>query len=425
MRRPWDRWASAGAGAPSPAGLLLALLGGLVPVPLAAQGETAPDPARLAVRIVSPRDGGFVSGTTPIEAEIDVPPGMALSQVDFEVDGRVIATLVSPPWRVVQDFGREYQAHLIRVKAYTRDGEEAFAEATTRPFVVHDESSIELVNVFTTVQDNRGRYIMDLEREDFVLLEDGRLQEISYFSRDRLPLAVAIVLDTSLSMEGSSLDEARKAAIHFLRTLQPEDQVGVIEFNDDVRLVHPLDFDREGVEKTINGLQARGGTALYDAVARTARLLAEVEDADRRRAIILLSDGRDEAATGLTPGSLLTFEEALAEAIHANVILYAIGLGRDLGERLDFYGRLSLQEVLSTLARETGGRAFQTRKAERLKKVYGDVETELRHHYSLAYSPRIRRRDGSWHSIEVRVRRPGTQVNARRGYFAPLDSPLF
>ena len=407
--------------------LLVSLLTLLSPraAPSPRPAETPATPAPLAARLVSPRDGGFVSGRTSIEAEVDATGGLTIARVEIEIDGQLVATLTSPPWRIVQDFGPTYDAHLIRIKAHAATGETATAEASTRPLVVHDESAVELVNVFATVQDSKGRYIMDLDREDFLLLEDGRPQEISYFSRDRLPLTIAIVMDTSLSMEGREIDEARKAAVQFLATLQPGDQVGLVEFNDNVQLVHPLDLDREGLIRAINKLRAHGGTALYDAVARTSRLLGQQVGDDRRRAIILLSDGRDEAASGLTPGSVLTFEESLAEVVHASIILYAIGLGRDLDERLDFYGRLSVQEVLTRLARETGGRAFQTHKAERLKKVYEDIETELRHHYNLAYTPRILRHDGSWRAIELRVRRPGTLVNARRGYYAALDSPLF
>ncbi|MFQ5720598.1 MAG: VWA domain-containing protein [Acidobacteriota bacterium] len=407
-RGPWRRLL---------AGVVLA--GGLVgPAAGAAESIT-----HLAVRIVTPRDQSFVSGITSIEAELDVPVGLAIERVEFMVDGRLVAALAAPPWHVTEDLGADYDVHLIQVTAVPRAGDPVSASVSTRALRVNEESSIELVNVFATVQDRHDHYVMNLDRDSFLVLEDGQPQDVTYFSADRLPLSVAIVMDTSLSMEGANLDEARQAAIQFLDTLAPGDQVGVVSFNDQVLLVHPLDEDLKSVKKAIAALTARGGTALYDAVARTSRLLAGVDDTQRRRAIVLLSDGRDEASSGLTPGSLLTFEESLAEAVHANVLLYAIGLGRDLDQRLDFFGRLSLQEVLDRMARETGGRAFMTRKADRLRKVYTEIENELRHHYSMAYTPRIRRHDGSWHAIEVRVREPSLRVHSRRGYYAATDSP--
>jgi Ca-activated chloride channel family protein len=378
--------------------------------------ETAP---AGTVRILAPASGSYVSGRTVIEAEVAAAD---LVRVEFLVDGQVVAGLVRPPWRVVHDFGPDYEAHLVQVTAVLGDGTRRTAEVSTQRLVIHETAGIDLVNVFATVQDRRGRYAMSLEKDDFMILEDGRLQQISYFSRDRLPLAVEIVIDSSLSMEGRSLAEAQEAAIGFLQALEDGDSIGVMAFSEEVREFHPLGSDREAAREAIGRIRAGGGTALYDAVAAAAGRLSRVED-DRRRALILLSDGRDEAASGLTPGSLLTFEEALSEVIQSNVILYAIGLGRDLDKAMDFYHRRSLAEVLETLALESGGRAFLTARAEKLRGAYDDVEAELRHHYTLSYTSSNRRKDGTWRRIEVRVRREGYTPHARRGYYAPYEGP--
>jgi VWFA-related protein len=393
-------------------------------IPAFSRAEEAPAvPEKLAVRIVEPAPSAFVSGQTPIRAEVEIPPGTRLERVEFLINGRVIASLAAPPWRVVYDFGSEYEAWFIEVRATSRDGQAAEAGVSTRPITIHETARIDLVNVFATVQTRRGSYVMNLPQEEFMLLEDGRVQEVLYFSRDRLPLSVEVVLDTSLSMEGRSLQEAKEAAVEFLEALEDEDEVGIIGFNDRVRDLQPLGPDREAAKSAIMGTEARGGTALYDAVAEASQRLSDVPD-QRRRAIILLSDGRDEAASGLTPGSILTFEESLAEAVQSNVILYAIGLGKNLDQELDFYQRRSLAEILSTLAEETGGRAYFTPKAERLGRAYSEIETELRHHYALAYTSANRRRDGAWRSIDLRVREPGHTVHARRGYYAPYEGPL-
>jgi len=374
------------------------------------------------VQIVSPEDGSYTSGRTLLEAQVAAEGDDAVVRVEFLVDGTLVTALQQPPFQVWHDFGDTVEARFIQVNAVTASGQVLKAEVTTRRLVVHQSTGIDLVNVFATVQDGRGRYVMNLQREDFLLLEDGRPQQVTYFSQDRLPLAVIIVIDTSLSMEGRNLEEARDAATGFLKALEPGDLVGIMGFSDKVRLLEDLGQDREVEAAAISRTWAGGGTALYDAVSEASQRLAGVED-ERRRAIILLSDGRDEAADGMSPGSLLTFEESLAEVVQANVILYAIGLGRKLDEEMDFYHRRSLAEVLETLAAESGGRAFFTAKAERLRKAYDEVEEELRHHYMLSYTSINRRRDGMWRKIDLKVRRSGHSAHARRGYYAPWSGP--
>ncbi|MCZ6747461.1 MAG: VWA domain-containing protein [Acidobacteria bacterium] len=398
---------------------LLALI--FAPVSLA-PGQDAGGATDLSVRISAPTDGAYVSGRTLLQGEIDLPAGDSVLRADFLVNGTVVASLRQSPWQVTHDFGASIEVRFIQLRVVTRLGHEADAEVTTRRLVIHEATGIDLVNVFATVQDERGRFVMDLQRDDFLLLEDGRPQKVSYFSRDRLPLAVQILIDSSLSMEGRNLEEARRAAAGFLHALEPGDLAGIIGFSDQVRVYQDLSLDRKAAAAAIQQVRAGGGTALYDAVAEASRRLAGVDD-ERRRAIILLSDGRDEAASGLTPGSLLTFEESLAEVVQANVILYAIGLGRKLDQKMDFYHRHSLADVLNTLATESGGRSFLTPKAERLKKSYGEVEAELRHHYTLSYTSTNRRKDGLWRGIDLRVRRKGFTAHARRGYYAPWEGP--
>jgi Ca-activated chloride channel homolog len=410
--------------------LLVALTGGGTGIgapsqgaPSAAPPEEQAPPIAPRLRLLTPPDGGYVSGPTEIEAAIEgVEPG-SIQRLEFEVSGRVVASLTSPPWRIVHDFGAGFRAWRIRVVAHLADGATLEAIATTTYLLVNEEVGVRLVNVFATVTDRRGHYVTDLDQNEFILKEDGRPQSITHFRRDRLPLALLIVLDTSLSMEGKSIERARKAATDFVQALDPGDEVGVIAFSHEVHELAPLGPDRAAATAAIGRTRANGGTALYDAVAEAAARLREVTE-ERRRAVVLLSDGRDEAESGLTPGSVRTFEEALEDLLRADTILYAIGLGKNLEGQTDFYGRRSLKEVLSTLASESGGRAFFAGGAERLGGAYDEIAEELRRHYGLAYTPSNRRRDGTWRGIEVEVKRPGLTVTARRGYYAPLEGPL-
>jgi len=193
----------------------------------------------------------------------------------------------------------------------------------------------------------------------------------------------------------------------------------VVAFNDEVRILQEISAERSSMAQAIESVESRGGTALYDAVWRTARKL---EEFDGRRVMVLLSDGRDEAANGFEPGSLHTLEEALTQALRSEVMLFAIGLGRNLDEDLDFTRRFTLEAILTRLAAETGGRALFTPGAGRLRKAFGDVAEDLRNQYSIAYRSTNEKRDGNWRRVRVEASSGRDfEVTCRQGYFASSD----
>ena len=284
------------------------------------------------------------------------------------------------------------------------------------------------------VFDRSGQYVTGLFREDFVVLEDGAKQEIARFATEQLPLRVAIVLDTSLSMSRERrLDSAQQAALNFLGALQPADEALVVAFADRVEVAQDVTTDRSALAAAIDASEAQGGTALYDAIFRTAKRL---EEFDGRRVMVLLSDGRDEAANGFEPGSLHTLEEAVNQAVRSEVMVFAIGLGKRLDEE---YARewtrplemdsglrgLSLQEILASIAESTGGRMLISPGAGRLRRAFDAVAQDLRNQYSLAYSPSNDAEDGRYRRIEVRVPERNVEVIAKKGYYAssPRDEP--
>jgi Ca-activated chloride channel family protein len=277
---------------------------------------------------------------------------------------------------------------------------------------------VSLVNLYAIVRDAKGAYVGGLTRDDFRVTENGRPQTISRFSDEWKPLRIAIVLDTSLSMQGDKLDAAREAARSFLEVLRPEDQGLVVLFHDSVDVVQPLTSARSELEAAIGKARAKGGTALYDAIWRTADLLDSIEG---RRVIVLLSDGRDEAASGLEPGSLHTQEEALDRALRAETMIFSIGFGRNPATEWDFFRRRSLESILRELSEATGGRSLFSSRAGKLRKAFEQVADDLRHQYSLAYTSDDPRRDGSWRGIQVTSARPDLRVVSRQGYFAPKD----
>ncbi len=373
-----------------------------------------------AVQFVSPPNLGRVVGKVSVEVSVNPPEGASVVRVAFSVDGRSLTTIESPPWKTVWDAGDGTTAHRFEAVASFSSGSEARGTVRTSPFRVDFIENVDLVNVYAVVRDSHRKYVQGLEQEDFRIFENGRPQQIDRFSTEWKPLRVAIVLDTSLSMKGARLEAAQDAALEFLKLLEPDDEELLVTFNDKVETAQPLTTDREAVAQAIRKATAGGGTALYDAVYRTSDLLEKFEG---RRVLVLLSDGRDESASGLEPGSLHTLPEALDRALRNEIMIFTIGVGRRLDEQMDFDGNHSLETILRDLAENTGGRAIFSSRAGQLRRAFDEVAQDLRHQYSLAYVPDNRRHDGTWRDIRVVVTKSGLNAAARRGYYAPLADP--
>jgi Ca-activated chloride channel family protein len=274
---------------------------------------------------------------------------------------------------------------------------------------------VDVVTLSVTVTDGARRYLTDLAQEDFVVLEDGRRQQLTFFQKTGLPLALAMLLDTSASME-ESLAFAQNAAIGFANQLGPADTATVISFDSSVRVLQPFTHDHEAIERAIRHTAAGGSTVLYNAVYIALKELNRTQADDhrtepRRQAIVLLSDGQDTS-------SLVAFDEVLEFAARADTVIYGIGLGvrtsPGAARKPD-----DAQFVLRRLAEQTGGRAFFPQEVKDLTAVYGEIRTELSSQYALAYESDNLRRDGRFRRIAVRVERPGAIARTRPGYYAP------
>ena len=274
-------------------------------------------------------------------------------------------------------------------------------------------SGIELVSLNVSVTEAAGKYVTDLNQEDFEVFEDGAKQTISFFSRKQQPIALAVLLDTSNSME-EKLATAQEAAVGFAKRLQTDDVAEVIDFSSQVRILQGFTNDASALEKAIRSTNADGSTALYNAIYISLKELrkihARTEDEIRRQAIVVLSDGDDTS-------SLLPYEEVLDLAKRSETAIYTIGLR----EQRDG-GRPSFKEaeyVLKQLAQETGGRSFFPTSVHELPKIYEQISQELSTLYSVAYSSKNSLRNGAWRRIVVRMAKPGLIARTRLGYFGP------
>lgn len=272
-------------------------------------------------------------------------------------------------------------------------------------------AGVELVSLNVTVTDG-AKYVTGLDQEDFDVYEDGVKQAVTFFSRVQQPIALAILLDTSNSME-EKLSTAQEAATGFVRRMRKDDSMEVIEFNSQVRIPQPFTNDINALERAIRQTTVNGSTSLYNAIYVSLKELkterARTAEEIRRQAIVVLSDGDDTS-------SLVEYDEVLNLAKRSETAIYAIGL------RQAEIGRPKFKEaefVLRQLSQETGGRVFFPTAVAELPKIYEQISEELASQYSLAYSSKNPMRNGVWRRVEVRINKPGLTARARRGYFAP------
>jgi len=279
-------------------------------------------------------------------------------------------------------------------------------------------AGIDLVSLNVTVTDGTTRYITDLAADEFTVFEDGVKQDVTFFNRTNLPIALALLLDTSASME-SKLPTAQEAAIGFAKRLRAQDLAEVIDFDSRVIVLQNFSNSAPELEQAIHKTSAGGSTSMYNAVyialKDLKKVVAKNADEIRRQAIVVLSDGEDTS-------SLLPFEEVLDLAKRSETAIYAIGLRTQDGPGSTTKGFKEAEFVLRQFAQETGGRAFFPNQVADLSAIYGQISDELSSQYTVGYMSRNTRRDGSWRRVVVRTTRPNLTARTKLGYFAPTPT---
>jgi Ca-activated chloride channel family protein len=278
-------------------------------------------------------------------------------------------------------------------------------------------AGIEIVSLNVTVTDGSNRYVTDLAQTDFDVYEDGVKQDVTFFNRTNLPIALALLLDTSASMD-SKLPTAQEAAIGFARRLRAQDLAEVIDFDSRVVVLANFTNNAADLEQAIKRTSAGGSTSLYNAVYIALKDLKKVVvknvEEIRRQAIVLLSDGEDTS-------SLLPFEEVLDLAKRSETAIYAIGLRPTEAPSGGAKNFKEAEFVLRQLAQETGGRTFFPNQLADLATVYGQISDELSSQYTVGYTSRNPKRDGGWRRVIVRMNKPGITARTKQGYFAPTS----
>jgi Ca-activated chloride channel homolog len=318
----------------------------------------------------------------------------------------------------------------------------------TSPHTEEDALKLEthLVNLNISATDREGRAAPGLNREDFSVYEDGVKQQVSFFSPERSPFNLILLIDLSGSMK-DEIELIKETAIHFLDVISAQDNVAVITFTTDVTVVSHLTKDRDDLRESIDWMLApAGGTSFYDALG-----FALVEEfrkvKGQRNAIIAITDGEDNAlqsklyqkerpgARVPSTGSFLTFEELLDGATESDAMIYPIHLnptspqviiqltpGANVSVSPPLVQNSSeLTEIatkqLHALADASGGRFYHADHIEDLKGVFEQVAAELRTVYSMAYTPTNLNYDGQFRRIRVKVSKPGVVIRTRPGYY--------
>jgi len=256
-----------------------------------------------------------------------------------------------------------------------------------------------------TVTDTQNRYL-DVARDILQVEEDGVPQEVDTFQEALAPVSIILTLDQSGSMRRVT-ESVVDAAHRFVASLRPADSLGVSLFADSPSLTQDLTKNRDQANEAIDQYVSRGGTALFDALALGLERLRSVEG---RRALVVLTDGRDENDAGTAPGSVRQFDEVLRLAKDADVTVFAIGLGPNVD-----------RAGLETLARTTGGLALFPSDVGALGGEYQRIVENLRRRYLLSYTSTNSDRTGAWRNVTIVSRTPHTVVHSRGGYYGPED----
>lgn len=269
---------------------------------------------------------------------------------------------------------------------------------------------VDEVNVVFTVTDKRGKFVTDLKKEDFQVVDDKKpaLAIRSFRAETNLPLRVGLLIDASNSIRDRFKFE-QEAAIEFLnQIIHQQDEAFVLGFDTTPEVTQNFTNNTEALAKGVRMLRPGGGTALYDAVYYAARDEIMAKDKTKtatRRAIILLSDGDDNQ-------SRVTRDEAVEMAQKAEVIIYTISTNTS-------GTKLKGDKVLEYFADETGGRAFFPFKIQDVSDAFSQIQDELRSQYAISYKPADLLANGKYHTIQILADNKKYKVRARKGYYAP------
>jgi VWFA-related protein len=268
-------------------------------------------------------------------------------------------------------------------------------------------AEVSLVNVVFTIIDKQGKHLSGFKPNDFEVFEDKHPQKIEYFSQmgkgSDVPLTIALLIDTSASVQHTLEFEKSTAAEFFKEILRPaKDLALIMQFDSEVNLVQDFTQDQKALTRALKRLEAGNNTSLYDAIylAAEEKLKKEIG----RKVMLVITDGEDI-------GSKVRKAEAIEAAQRNDVVIYGIGVLGNEGTNFN---------VLRSFAKETGGVAFTPHaKFSEIQAAFQSIGRDIQGQYSLAYVSTNPKKDGAYRAIDLRCKTRGIQIRARKGYYAP------
>jgi VWFA-related protein len=270
---------------------------------------------------------------------------------------------------------------------------------------------VDLVVLHATVVDSKGQFVPDLKVQDFRVFEDHVEQKLSSFRREDIPVTMGLVIDNSGSMLPKR-SRVTAAALTFVDTSNPQDEVFVVNFNDDYYLDLDKDFtnDKKELKGALERIASSGSTALYDALIGSLDHLKKGKK--DKKVLLVITDGEDDASR-----KDLAYTVQVAQ--QSNAVIYAIGLFADDNRREKKAGK----KALSAITAATGGEAFFPDSVEQVEALCAQIAHDIRNQYTVAYYPTNTARDGTFRTLQVQVIPPRghgkMSVRTRPGYYAP------
>jgi Ca-activated chloride channel family protein len=272
------------------------------------------------------------------------------------------------------------------------------------------------VPLMVSVTDNKGKLITNLTRNDFKIYEDDKLQEIGSFNRDAdLPLSIALLVDSSGSIiEHVKFEQAAATDFFFNTIKRRKDRATVIAFDSTVNVLSDETADGfsdepERLAEAVRKIKAGGGTAVFDAIYLAVQKKLAFEKGDRRKLVILISDGDDTA-------SRLSMTEAVEMAQRHDTAIYTISTNRTSDTKST--SKVKGDDILKKMVDETGGKAYFPLKLDDLAADFQKIGEELRSQYVISYAPLNQSLDGTYRKIRVEMVDKKYKVRTRPGYWA-------
>lgn len=355
------------------------------------------------VRFLSPRNDDIWLGELKIEAQVKGLKPQSIRSVSIYLDGKLVKEFTAPPFRIKYNFGQMPKNQKLEALVNLQDKTTIREEILS--YHLDDSQEVEVLQVVVpaVVTDRRGNYVSDLTKDDFVIVEDGIEQEISYFSKSgRSTFHLVLLIDISSSMR-DKIRKVKEVAKKFLRQLMTKgDKAIIVFFNHEVFEDSDFTGDINELDNALSIAIPFGATALYDAIAYSVKLMKSIIG---HNIIILLSDGEDNSSA-IDPYTLMNIAE------RSNSVIYSIGK-KEYMNTFDQY-----QEILQKISLSSGGMTFFLDDVDEVRKVYEKIRRDIKAKFLLRFSPKDKERRNRFRKITVKMKNhKGYKVRTMKGYF--------